>query len=291
MRRPLDPRICNIAVDANALNRDGNEKLVDRFEELAQSDKVRIVLAGGVRKEIQHPCAPRGKKDALLPQIFNLRPELTASQKRDRDAVRVYLQGNAKAGKHDADASHLSEAAETGCGFFITNDGRMLRKRKGLASLLPPSLTIVNLQEFLQVYDDYESSDAQKSSTPLPAPDDQMTDAERADRKSQKQRAVEAVQAVFSYLEGEGRNPDVWESRCLAEAIGAIYRGIYQLGATEASLALTPPERRASPGKQNPNAGKQQFDLPALRQAFDAAVEAPLRRFPHFGPIVFTDAA
>jgi hypothetical protein len=291
MRKPLDPRICNIAVDANTLNRNGNNELVDRFEELAQDGKIKIVLAGGVRKEIRHPRAPQAKKDALLPQIFNLRPGLTPSQKQNRDAVRNYLQGNAKPGKHDADASHLSEAAETGCAFFITNDGRMLRKRERLASLLPPSLIIVNLQEFLEIYDDYESLDAQRASTPLPAPDDQMTEAERAALESQKKHAVDAVQAVFSRLEGEGRDPDVWESDCLAEAISAIYRGMYKHGATEAALALTPAERRAPLMKRHPDEERQHFNLPALRQAFDVAIEAPSRRFPLFGRIIFADAA
>ncbi len=288
MHSPLDPRICNIAVDANALNRDGNGELVDRFEELVQSGKVSVVLAGGVRKEIMHPRAPQAKKNALLPQIFNLRPELTVSQMHNRDAIRLCLQGNAKPGKHDADAYHLSEAAETGCGFFITNDGRMLRKRVALAGLLPPSLFIVNLPEFLQIYDNYDRRDAQGPCAIPPSPSDQMTDAEGAARESKKQHAMEAVQAVFSRLEGEGRNPDFWECRCLTEAIGAIYRGIYELGATEAFLALTPPERRAAPS--NPATERQQYNLPTLRQAFDTAVKAPLRRFPHFGPIIFTDA-
>jgi hypothetical protein len=50
---PLDPRKCNIAVDANALDRDGTarDRLVDRFNELSSGRRIRAVVAEG--------CDPR----------------------------------------------------------------------------------------------------------------------------------------------------------------------------------------------------------------------------------------
>jgi hypothetical protein len=66
------------------------------------------------------------------------------------------LKGNSKPGTHSADASHLSEAAETGCCYFITNDKRILKKRTELLSALPPTLSIVTMREFLEVLDDFE---------------------------------------------------------------------------------------------------------------------------------------
>lgn len=159
MRRPLAPRLSNISCDANALDLDGSPKdaLVARFRELIQTSKLNVVMAGGVRDEVLHPQTPRHVKDAMLPQIFNLRPELNASQQAVRRAVKAIVQGNAGPGKHAADASHLSEAAETGCAYFITHDKRILDKRDELRSALPPSLTIVTLAEFLGIYDDYEA--------------------------------------------------------------------------------------------------------------------------------------
>ena len=88
---------------------------------------LKIVVAGGVRNEIQNPRTPSHKKAAILPQIFNLRPGLTESQHAQRRRVRIILQGNARPNKHAADASHLCEAAETGCSYFITHDRRILR--------------------------------------------------------------------------------------------------------------------------------------------------------------------
>jgi hypothetical protein len=156
-RRPLDPKICNIGLDANALDRDGpkRDKLTDRFRALASDGTLTVVLGGGVRTEAQHPQTPANVKDALLPQIFNLRPGLVSSQRADRARVLAILQGNARHGKHAADASHISEAAETGCGYFITHDRRILDKRGELHAVLPPSLNIVSLEEFFEIFDCY----------------------------------------------------------------------------------------------------------------------------------------
>jgi hypothetical protein len=153
----LDPRICNIGHDANALDRDGSPRdtLVDRFRSLASAGRL-IVVLGGVRDEVQHPRTPGDVKDAVLPRIFNLRPGLIPSQHDERRRVAAVLQGNARPDKHAADASHLSEAAETGCAYFITHDNRILDKRNELRSALPPSLEIVTLTEFFEVFDRFE---------------------------------------------------------------------------------------------------------------------------------------
>jgi hypothetical protein len=156
--RPLDPRKNNIAHDANALDRNGadHDRLVDRFSELSAARVWNVVVAGGVRGEVQHPHTPGHVKAAILPHIFNLRAGLNASQQVERQKVLAVIQGNAQPGTHAADASHISEAAETGCVYFITHDGRVLKKRRALKSILP-SLTIVTLAEFLEIFDDYEA--------------------------------------------------------------------------------------------------------------------------------------
>ena len=158
-RRPLDPRMANIGCDANALDRDGDgrNQLVQRFCDLVAKGVLRPVVAGGVRIEVQHPKTPGDVKAAFLPRIFNLRPGLNFSQQRSRKRIRDILRGNALEGKHDADTSHLCEAVETGCSYFITHDNRILHKRGELRPELPPSLTIVTLAEFFEIFDDYET--------------------------------------------------------------------------------------------------------------------------------------
>ena len=153
--RPLNPRICNITLDANALDLDGSagDGLVARFRELMGDRKLNIVISGGVRREVQHPNTPAHVQADMLPQIFNLRPGLNSSQQNARRHVAAILQGNAQPGKHTEDASHLSEAAETGCGYFVTHDRRILAKRADLGRILPPSLTIATLAEFFAILD------------------------------------------------------------------------------------------------------------------------------------------
>jgi hypothetical protein len=157
--RPLDPRITNIAHDADVLDRDGSARdtLVDRFNELAATRKLKVVVPGGVRQQVQHPHTPHDVKSAVLPQIFNLRPGLNPSQQDTRRRIRAVLQGNGQPETHAADASHLAEAVETGCAFFIARDKRFFKKRATLREVLPPSLNIVTLEEFFEIFDDYEA--------------------------------------------------------------------------------------------------------------------------------------
>lgn len=146
-------------IDSNAVDRDGSparDQLVARFEKLSEANELVVVVAAGVRGEVQHPNTPTGVKAAVLPKIFNLRPGLNADQQTARRRVAPVLQGNAKPGAHAADASHLSEAAETGCAYFITHDKRMIERRDALAAVLPPTLQIVTLDEFFDVLDQYE---------------------------------------------------------------------------------------------------------------------------------------
>jgi hypothetical protein len=68
MHRPLDPRMNNIAHDADILDRDGTarDSLVDRFSALAASRRLKVVIPGGVRQQVQHPHTPADVLRAVL---------------------------------------------------------------------------------------------------------------------------------------------------------------------------------------------------------------------------------
>lgn len=157
--RLIDPRIANIACDANALNYSGGDydPLIDRFRELAAEGRLAAVMAAGVRNEVENPRTPGQIQETIRPEIPSPTTRLSLSQQDCRFKVRIILQGNAAPGKHAADALHLCEAAETGCAYFITNDKRILRKRGELERVLPLTLTIVDLNEFFEIFDAYET--------------------------------------------------------------------------------------------------------------------------------------
>jgi hypothetical protein len=155
--RPLDPRICNVAIDANAIDRDGNDRdaLVDRLLALYQAGTIRLILPKGVRVEIANPNTPADVQEAT-PKIFTIGVGLNPEEQRRKRMIEAELQGNAKPGKHAADADHLFEAAKYG-GYLITHDRRILTRAGRLGEVLPPSLNVVTLADFLAILDDWES--------------------------------------------------------------------------------------------------------------------------------------
>jgi hypothetical protein len=87
---------------------------------LVASGTLNVVVPGGVRAEVQNPHTPIDVQDAVLPRIFNRQPGLNTSEQEARRHVALILRGSARPGKHAADASHLSEAAETACAYTQT---------------------------------------------------------------------------------------------------------------------------------------------------------------------------
>jgi hypothetical protein len=158
MRERLDPRNCNITLDANAVDRDGglHDGFVDRLLGLRQLGKINFEIPGSVRGEVQHPNTPAEVKSAVLPEIFSIGVSRTAGEHAALRQVQGLLQGNAAPGKHDADAFHLCEAAQKcGGGYFITHDRRVLERREKLRPLLGSAFRIVTLCEFLETYDEF----------------------------------------------------------------------------------------------------------------------------------------
>lgn len=154
MRTGLDPRFCNITYDSNALdsNDDQQHADVERILELAETSEIILVTPKSVLSEIEHPNTPRQTRRAAMNQIFTTHVGRTRQEHELEEKIRTVVRGNAKSGKHDADVSHLSEAAKYG-GYFITNDKRLIKKREDLRNVLPPSLMIVTPSEFLEIYD------------------------------------------------------------------------------------------------------------------------------------------
>jgi predicted nucleic acid-binding protein len=161
-RRPLDPRKCPIGIDANALNRDGSrhDELVEQLLDLDRAGTINLIVPHGVRREIEDPRTPKQVSEPALSSIFTIPTTLTSQERDARKGIEAVLQGNARPGKHAADAQHLAEAAKY-CGYFITHDERILKRSHGLRLVLPPSLTVVTLAGFLAILDGYKAGGLQ----------------------------------------------------------------------------------------------------------------------------------
>lgn len=137
-------------IDANALDRTGGPRdvLVERFAAEARDGRFTVLLATGVRDELDRPETPRAVRDVALAYPAAPRRTPTHEQKLDRIRVRAILRGDAGSAKHEADAAHLSDAAEAGCAWFLTHDKRILRRRDELRRVMP-GLRIATLERFL----------------------------------------------------------------------------------------------------------------------------------------------
>lgn len=150
----MDPRIGNVHIDANALDRGGAARGgdVDRFLALVEADEISVVIPHSVKGEIAHPKTPDWVKLASNSQIFSLPVNRTPEEMARLEDLRKLLRGNAQSDKHDADAEHLFEASKYGGQFFITHDKRILSKSKAINALVG-RIRIVTLEDFLRDYD------------------------------------------------------------------------------------------------------------------------------------------
>ncbi len=139
-----------VALDANVLDRTRLEQdqLIERLRSLATNGSIELFWPSGVVDEMLHLHAPEDIRAAAGAARRRPRCPLSARQQIDRIRVRAILRGDGRPGKHDADASHLSEAAEAGCTAFLTRDSKILRKRDTLRLALPDGLRIRTLAEF-----------------------------------------------------------------------------------------------------------------------------------------------
>lgn len=142
-------------IDANALDRTGGPRdaLVDRFAAGARDGCFTVLLPAGVREEFDRPGTPAAVRAVALAYATAPPRTPTHAQKLDRIRVRAILRGDAGSARHEADAAHVSEAAEAGCAWFLTHDKRILRRRDDLRRVVP-GLRIATLERFLAPADE-----------------------------------------------------------------------------------------------------------------------------------------
>ncbi|MGH7022037.1 MAG: hypothetical protein ACREEB_00450 [Caulobacteraceae bacterium] len=288
----IDPVRCNVSVDASGLSRPVGDAIragqVDRLLKLHADGILHLILPHGVWDELHRAGTPSPKRTAANEMIFTIKTGLTTDEQRRRQVIKTALQGNAKPGKHDADAEHLAEAAKYG-GYFITHDERILKLSPALRDALGPALQVVTLADFLAIYDGFRGPEQVPDLT-VGDLDRQPASEELREREDERVRCIAAIEISIDAVEAGKREPDRWERYYLANAIANLSRGAYGLGVVGAELALTPPANRARDPGEADQPVYDGFDIGSLRRALRETAAGPLRRRPQLGPIVFTGA-
>jgi len=160
----LDPQRCRVALDANALDRNGGPRdaLVERLLALEESSKIQFLEPGTVYRQAQHPRTPLPVQEVIRSQIFTLPTGLTEAEENRRRHVLAVMRGNSVSDRHDADAAILFEAGKYAAGYLITEDKRILRNRVELQEILGPPLCITTLSEFLAIYDQFDKEQRER---------------------------------------------------------------------------------------------------------------------------------
>jgi len=155
MNKMLDPRKTLIAIDSNVLNRDGTDRdlFLDRFVSLSESGSIFVIVTNNVRKEMLNYHTPDSIRNGYI-KLVSLDNEPSKEQLEKRQLVRNIINGKGKTLRNDSDVLIVSEAAEQKCGYFITEDRRILNKDLELRVIFP-SLDIRTLIEFLKIYDQF----------------------------------------------------------------------------------------------------------------------------------------
>jgi len=164
MRKPFsnkvaDPRYGNNHIDAHFLDTVEGEQTeaVERILGLHQDGKFTLLIPYSVKVEIEHKNTPSHVKERARQFVYTESVGLTQDEQELHEQTRTLMRGNAKPGKHDADAIHIVEAAKHGGRYFITNDGRILSKKEDLSMLV--GISVVMPTEFLEAYEECSRTD------------------------------------------------------------------------------------------------------------------------------------
>lgn len=105
-----------------------------KIRELSNEGKILLILSHTNQKEVDHPNTPSDVKAEAKAMIYSLPVQLTADEVKKFRKIHEILTGNAIAGAHYADATHIAESIKYG-GSFITTDRRILSKRNELQEI------------------------------------------------------------------------------------------------------------------------------------------------------------
>ena len=130
-RRITDPRYANNFLDSCAFDPKytPEHEAAERIRKLCSENKINIVIAHSVAKEINHPNTPSDVKAEAVEMLYSLEVGLNQEERERLQNIHSILTGNGKPENHKSDAEHIFEAGKY-VGYFITTDERILKKTR-----------------------------------------------------------------------------------------------------------------------------------------------------------------
>ncbi len=131
-KQQLHPKYAQSFIDSCAFDPGDTEEFASRR---ILENSPQIIVAHSVQKELEHPNTPSDVKSLADKQIYTIKTSNTPDLIILKKKIRILVQGNARLGKHDGDASHLFNLYKFGGGYFITTDERLLSLSERLFQL------------------------------------------------------------------------------------------------------------------------------------------------------------
>lgn len=155
--KPTNPRIKNNFLDSCAFDpkyAPENEASLEIFQ-LYESGEIVLIVAHSSQKEIDHPNTPVWVKREAQAMNYTIETSLTDGERQQKSIILNLLTGNGITKNMEKDAENVFEASKY-CGYFITTDKRILKKKQELERTC--SATIVKPTELLEIMAMYENT-------------------------------------------------------------------------------------------------------------------------------------
>ena len=132
----LNPFYANIFIDSCAFDPkyEPEASAAEKIFELYKNEKVNLIVSHSNIKEAEHPNTPHHVKAEAMSKIYTIETNFVPDEGMKKQEIWNILTGDGKPEKMEQDANHVFEAHKYG-GYFITTDGRILKKSKLLHSI------------------------------------------------------------------------------------------------------------------------------------------------------------
>ncbi len=122
---------------------------------LSEAEKIGLIVAHSIQKEIDHPNTPAWVKRVAESKISTVEVNLSDNERKIKKAILGILAGAGNPETMRQDADHIYEASKYGS-YFVTADERILKREEELFELC--MVTVLKPSAVLEIYKQYEGA-------------------------------------------------------------------------------------------------------------------------------------